>query len=97
MTKWIGEFNQSISTESLKEKLRQYNQQITEEIQKTYAINYFQLNTGIYYLENPGIPPEQIISHTNIVRRKAKAMLSGVCEYTSDVALDEQRRADTLH
>ncbi len=81
----------------IKEKLRQYNQQITEEIQKTYAINYFQLNTGIYYLENPGIPPEQIISHTNIVRRKAKAMLSGVCEYTSDVALDEQRRADTLH
>ena len=38
-----------------------------------------------------------MISHTNIVRRKAKTELSGVCEYSEDIARDEQKRAETIH
>ena len=64
---------------------------------KTFPLNYFHLNTGIYYLKETSAPAEEIISHTNIVREKAKKELSGVCEYTNDIALNEQRRADTIH
>ena len=38
-----------------------------------------------------------MISHTNIVRRKAKIELTGVCEYSEDIARDEQKRAETIH
>ena len=81
----------------VKKHLEESNRQITKEILKTFPINYFHLNTGIYYLKDTSVPAEQIISHANIVREKAKTELSGVCEYTSGVALNEQRRADTIH
>ena len=81
----------------VKKHLEESNHQITKEILKTFPINYFQLNTGIYYLKDTTTPAEQIISHANIVREKAKMELSGVYEYTSEVALNEQRRADTIH
>ena len=81
----------------VKNHLEESNRQITREILKTFPINYFHLNTGIYYLKDTNTPAEQIISHANIVREKAKMELSGVYEYTSEVALNEQRRADTIH
>ena len=81
----------------VKKHLEESNRQITREILKTFPINYFHLNTGIYYLKDTNTPAEQIISHANIVREKAKMELSGVYEYTSEVALNEQRRADTIH
>ena len=81
----------------IKKRIEQYNSQITAEVLKTFPLNYFHLNTGIYYLKETSAPAEEIISHTNIVREKAKKELSGVCEYTNDIALNEQRRADTIH
>lgn len=81
----------------VRDRIIQYNGCITEEILKTYPINYFRLNTGIYYLKDTKIPAEEIISHANIVRGIAKTELSGVCEYTPKIALEEQRRADTIH
>ena len=81
----------------IKKRIEQYNSQITTEVLKTFPLNYFHLNTGIYYLKETSAPAEEIISHTNIVREKAKKELSGVCEYTNDIALNEQRRADTIH
>lgn len=81
----------------IKKRIEQYNKQITAEVLKTFPLNYFHLNTGIYYLKETSAPAEEIISHTNIVREKAKKELSGVCEYTNDIALNEQRRADTIH
>ena len=81
----------------VKNRLEESNRQITREILKTFPINYFHLNTGIYYFKDTNTPAEQIISHANIVREKAKMELSGVYEYTSEVALNEQRRADTIH
>ena len=81
----------------VKKQIEEYNRQIIQEILKTFQINYFHLNTGIYYLKDTSIPAEQIISHTNIVREKAKTELSGVCEYTNDIALNEQHCADTIH
>ena len=81
----------------VKKHLEESNRQITKEILKTFPINYFQLNTGIYYLKDTNTPEEQIISHANIVREKAKMELSGVYEYSNDVALNEQHRADTIH
>ena len=64
---------------------------------QSYPINYFHLNTGIYYLKDINIPAEEIISHANIVRCIAKTKLSGVCEYTQDIAMREQHKADTIH
>ena len=55
------------------------------------------MNTGIYYLESTEIPGEEIISHSNIVRIKAKDELCGACEYTEEIALSEQKRAETIH
>ena len=81
----------------VRDQIMKYNGCITEEILKTYPINYFRLNTGIYYLKDTKIPSEEIISHANIVRGIAKTELSGVCEYTQKIALEEQRRADTIH
>ena len=56
----------------IKKRIEQYNKQITAEVLKTFPLNYFHLNTGIYYLKETSAPSEEIISHTNIVREKAK-------------------------
>lgn len=82
---------------NIKEKVIQYNKQTASEVLDAYPVNYLFLNTGIYYLDGENISSEELISHTNIVRRKAKTELSGVCEYSEDIALDEQRRAETIH
>ena len=82
---------------SFREKVIRYNQQTASEVLEAYPVNYLFLNTGIYYLENSAISSEDLISHTNIVRRKAKTELSGVCEYSEDIARDEQKRAETIH
>ena len=81
----------------VKKEITAYNKQTAQEVLGSYPVNYFSLNTGIYYLENGQIPCDEIISHTNIVRRKAKSSLLGVCEYTEKIALEEQKRADTIH
>ena len=84
-------------TSEIKERIERHNTQITKEILQSYPINYFHLNTGIYYLKDINIPAEEIISHANIVRCIAKTQLSGVCEYTRDIAMREQHKADTIH
>lgn len=83
--------------QDVKEKIIQYNKQTASEVLESYPVNYLFLNTGIYYLDGEDISSEELISHTNIVRRKAKTELSGVCEYSEDIALDEQKRAETIH
>lgn len=85
--------------DAVKEKVIQYNKQTVAEVLESYPVNYLFLNTGIYYLDLDGqdISSEELISHTNIVRRKAKTELSGVCEYSEDIAMDEQKRAETIH
>lgn len=83
--------------QSFREKVIRYNRQTSSEILEAYPVNYLFLNTGIYYLEGTEISSEELISHTNIVRRKAKTELSGVCEYSEDIAQDEQKRAETIH
>lgn len=82
---------------AVKKKIIESNKQTTAEVLNAYPINYLSLNTGIYYLENNEIPGEEIISHSNIVRLKAKDELCGVCEYTEEIALAEQKRAETIH
>ena len=81
----------------IKEKLIQYNKQTAREVLDNYPVNYLSLNAGIYYLENAEIPGEEIISHTNIVRLKAKSEITGVCEYTAEIYKAELKRADTIH
>lgn len=83
--------------DSIKQKIVNYNKQTAQEVLDAYPLNYLSLNTGIYYLESSEIPCEEIISHTNIVRRKAKAELCGVCEYSEEIAQTEQKRAETIH
>ncbi len=83
--------------QQIKKKIANYNKQTAKEILDHYPINYIYLNSGICYLENNEISCEEIISHTNIARRKAKSVLDGVCEYTDEIALEEQKRAETIH
>lgn len=83
--------------QSFKEKVIRYNRQTASEVLESYPVNYLFLNTGIYFLDGSNISSEELISHTNIVRRKAKTELSGVCEYSEDIAQDEQKRAETIH
>ena len=82
---------------AVKNRIIESNKQTTKEVLAAYPVNYLSLNTGIYYLENMEIPGEEIISHSNIVRIKEKGKLCGVCEYTREIALAEQKRADTIH
>ncbi len=82
---------------AFKEKVIHYNQQTSAEVIDAFPVNYLSLNTGIYYLENTNVPSEAIISHTNIVRIKAKSELCGVCEYSAEIAKEEQQRAETIH
>ena len=83
--------------DSFKQKIVNYNKQTAQEVLDAYPLNYLSLNTGIYYLESNEVPCEEIISHTNIVRRKAKTELCGVCEYSEEIAQAEQKRAETIH
>lgn len=57
---------------AVKKQIIESNKQTTKEVLSAYPVNYLSLNTGIYYLENTEIPGEEIISHSNIVRIKAK-------------------------
>ena len=84
-------------SQSFKEKVIRYNRQTASEVLESYPVNYLFLNTGIYFLDGSNISSEELISHTNIVRRKAKTELSGVREYSEDIAQDEQKRAETIH
>lgn len=84
-------------SQSFKEKVIRYNRQTASEVLESYPVNYLFLNTGIYFLDGNNISSEELISHTNIVRRKAKTELSGVREYSEDIAQDEQKRAETIH
>ena len=78
--------------QSFREKVIRYNKQTSSEILEAYPVNYLFLNTGIYYLEGTENFHQKklILTNTNIVRRKAKTELSGVCEYSEDIARDEQ-------
>ena len=49
-------------TSEIKERIERHNTQITKEILQSYPINYFHLNTGIYYLKDINIPAEEIIA-----------------------------------
>lgn len=82
---------------AVKKRIIESNKQAAKEVLAAYPVNYLSLNTGIYYLESTEVPGEEIISHTNIVRIKAKDELCGVCEYTEEIARSEQKRAETIH
>ena len=60
------------------------------------SIIFFWIQVFIIW-KAPKFHQKNWISHTNIVRRKAKTELSGVCEYSEDIARDEQKRAETIH
>ena len=86
-----------ISHEQTKKKISSYNQVIRKEVLENYPINYFMLNTGVYYIDMEDIDPNQIISCTNLVRRKSKEDNDAVCIYTREIDEEELRRAETIH
>ena len=86
-----------LSEEQVKEKLNGYNTVIKKEVLENYPINYFTLSTGIYYLNTEEIDPNQIISCTNLVRRKAKEENVPVCIYSKQIDEEEIRKAETIH
>lgn len=86
-----------LSEEQVKEKLNGYNTVIKKEVLEAYPINYFTLSTGIYYLNTEKIEPNQIISCTNLVRRKAKEENTSVCIYSKQIDEEEIRKAETIH
>ena len=73
------------------------NQILANEVQGKYPVEYFSMNTGVYYDLNREEDTEKIISHTNTARRKAKEQVDGICAYTEELAHAELLRADVLH
>ena len=53
--------------------------------------------TGVYYLNDTDTPAEEVISHANIARRRAKETSTCVFEYNAELASTEQKRAETIH
>ena len=86
-----------LSYERTKEKISSYNMVIRKEVLAAYPINYFMLNTGVYYIDMENIEPNQIISCTNLVRRKAKEDNRAVCVYSKEIDEKEIRKAETIH
>lgn len=79
------------------EKIRRYNNRIAGGALETFPVSYFDLDTGIYFIPDDQMPAEEIISHANIVRRKAKELPDGVCVYSEEIGEMELLRADVLH
>ena len=73
------------------------NQILANEVQGKYPVEYFSMNTGVYYDLNREEDTEKIISHTNTARRKAREQVDGICAYTEELAHAELLRADVLH
>ena len=64
---------------------------------ESYPLNYMTLNTGVYYLNDTDTPTEEVISHANIARRRAKETSTCVFEYNAELSSTEQKRAETIH
>ena len=64
---------------------------------ESYPLNYMTLNTGVYYLNDTDTPAEEVISHANIARRRAKETSTCVFEYNAELSSTEQKRAETIH
>ena len=73
------------------------NQILANDVLEKYPIEYFSMNTGVYYDLNWEENTEKIISHTNTVRRKAREKVDGICVYTEEFKQAELLRADVLH
>ena len=73
------------------------NQILSNDVLEKFPIEYFSMNTGIYYDLNREENTEKIISHTNTARRKAREQVDGICAYTEELAHAELLRADVLH
>ena len=83
--------------DSCRQLIDKNNHMIASEVLENYPIQYFSMNTGIYYDLNREENTEKIISHTNTARRKAKEQVEGICAYTEELQQAELRRADVLH
>lgn len=83
--------------ESCLKMVEKNNQILSNDVLEKYPIEYFSMNTGVYYDLNREENTEKIISHTNTARRKAKDHIDGICAYTDRFAHAELMRADVLH
>ena len=81
----------------VREKISAYHKQAIREVLESYPLNYMTLNTGVYYLNDTDTPAEEVISHANIARRRAKETSTCVFEYNAELASTEQKRAETIH
>ena len=81
----------------VREKISAYHKQAIREVLESYPLNYMTLNTGVYYLNDTDTPAEEVISHANIARRRAKETSPCVFEYNAELASTEQKRAETIH
>ena len=67
----------------VREKISAYHKQAIREVLESYPLNYMTLNTGVYYLNDTDTPAEEVISHANIARRRAKETSTCVFEYNA--------------
>ena len=81
----------------VREKISAYHKQAIREVLESYPLNYMTLNTGVYYLNDTDTPAEEVISHANIARRRAKETSTCVFEYNAELSSTEQKRAETIH
>ena len=70
----------------VREKISAYHKQAIREVLESYPLNYMTLNTGVYYLNDTDTPAEEVISHANIARRRAKETSTCVFEYNAELS-----------
>ena len=83
--------------DSCLEMVAKNNQILADDVLEKFPIEYFSMNTGVFYDLNREENTEKIISHTNTARRKAREQMDGICAYTEELAQAELQRADVLH
>ena len=86
-----------LQNDEVKKHIQGKNREIQDEILQKFPIRYFLLRTGIYIIGDDNTNPEEIISHTNTVRRLASDITDFVLTYDVDIEQMELHRADVLN
>ena len=87
----------ALTNDALLTQIQLLDKRISHRIRDTYHITFFRTNYGIYRIDNPLAPPENIISCSNVARRLAKKMISHCCIYSDEIEQQEKMQAEILH
>ncbi|MDO4555914.1 MAG: EAL domain-containing protein [Lachnospiraceae bacterium] len=78
-------------------RIENRNRHIEKMITEQYRISYFQINTGVQFLEDEEASSESVISAVNIARKEAKKAPKHICVYTAEMGERERMQGEVLY